>query len=118
MAFIERITFRLTRPTGEYMGLKGCPEPRLTGKARVIATIVSAGGIPTELRELCGLGTPWLKEAVVFFNGECIGDMYAGAEFTKTLTGDEWSRSFLYRDLTEAQLQEAFQQKALSELHH
>jgi multimeric flavodoxin WrbA len=109
MAFIERITFRLCRPTGEFMGLKGCPEPRLTRKARAVATIVSAGGIPTEARELCDLATPWLKEAVVFFNGECIGDLYAGAVFTKTLVDDEWSRSFLYREVTEAQLEEAFQ---------
>jgi multimeric flavodoxin WrbA len=29
-AFVERITFRLCRPTGEIMGLRGCPEPRLT----------------------------------------------------------------------------------------
>ena len=108
MAFMERITFRLCRPTGEYMGLKGCPEPRLTGKARAIATIVSAGGIPTESREFCDLATPWLKDAAVFFNGECIGDIYAGAVFTKELKDEEWSRSFLFRELTEEQTQEAF----------
>ena len=108
MAFIERITFRLSRPTGQYMGLKGCPEPRLTGKARALATIVSAGGIPQEMREYCDLGTPWLKDSVVFFNGECIGDIYAGAVFTKKLEDDEWSKSFLFRELTEEQLQDAF----------
>jgi len=108
MAFIERITFRLCRPTGEYMGLKGCPEPRLTKKARAMATIVSAGGIPTESRQLCDLGTPWLKEAAVFFNGECIGDIYAGAVFTKELADDEWPKSFLFRELTDHQLEEAF----------
>jgi multimeric flavodoxin WrbA len=107
-AFMERITFRLCRPTGEYMGFKGCPEPRLTGKARAVATIVSAGGIPTELRAYCDLGTPWLKDAAMFFNGECIADIYAGAVFTKELQGEEWSRSFLFRELTEGQLQEAF----------
>jgi multimeric flavodoxin WrbA len=107
-AFIERIAFRLCRPTGEYMGFKGCPEPRSTVKARAVATIVSAGGVPTELRAYCDLGTPWLKDAAVFFNGECIGDMYAGAVFTKELQGDDWSRSFLFRELTEGQLQEAF----------
>ena len=108
MAFIERITFRLCRPTGEYMGLKGCPEPRLTGKARALATIVSAGGMPIEMREYCDLGTPWLKETAVFFNGECIGDIYAGAVFTKKLEDEEWSKSFLFRELTEEQLKETF----------
>ncbi len=107
-AFIERIVFRLCRPTGEIMGLKGCPEPRLTGKARAVATIVSAGGIPPELRAYCDLGTPWLKDAAMFFNGECVGDMYAGAVFAKELKDKEWSRSFLFRELTEGQLQEAF----------
>ena len=108
MVFIERITFRLCRPTGEYMGLKGCPEPRLTGKARAVATIVSAGGMPIEMREYCDVGTPWLKETAVFFNGECIGDIYAGAVFTRKLEEDEWSKSFLFRELTEEQLLEAF----------
>ena len=108
VTFIERITFRLCRPTGEYMGLKGCPEPRLTGKARAVATIVSAGGMPIEMREYCDLGTPWLKETAVFFNGECIGDIYAGAVFTKELQDEEWSKSFLFRELTEEQLKEAF----------
>jgi len=108
MAFIERITFRLCRPTGEYMGLKGCPEPRLTGKARAVATIVSAGGMPMEMRAYCDLATPWMKEAAVFFNGECIGDIYAGAVFNKKLKDDEWSKSFLFRELQEEQLQDAF----------
>ena len=108
MTFIERITFRLCRPTGEYMGLKGCPEPRLTEKARTVATIVSAGGMPIEMREYCDIGTPWLKETAMFFNGECIGDIYAGAVFTKKLQDEEWPKSFLFRELTEEQLQEAF----------
>ncbi len=107
-AFIERIVFRLCRPTGEIMGIKGCPEPRLTDKARALATIVSAGGVPPELREYCDLGTPWLKDAAMFFNGECIADMYAGAVFTKELEGEEWSRMYFFRELTEGQLQEAF----------
>jgi multimeric flavodoxin WrbA len=107
-AFIERIAFRLCRPTGEFMGLKGCPEPRLTGKPRAVATIVSAGGIPIELRDYCDIGTPWLKDTGVFFNGECIGDVYAGAVFNKKLQNDEWSKSFLFRELTKEQLQESF----------
>jgi len=58
------------------MGLKGCPEPRLTGKARAVATIASAGGMPIEMRGHCDIGTPWLKETAMFFNGECVGDSY------------------------------------------
>ena len=107
-AFVERIAFRLCRPTGEIMGLRGCPEPRLTEKARAVATIVSAGGMPIEMREYCDIGTPWLKETAMFFNGECIGDIYAGAVFTKKLQDEEWPKSFLFRELTEEQLQEAF----------
>jgi len=107
-AFMERIVFRLCRPTGELVGLKGLPEPRLRDKPRAVATIVSAGGVPTELRAFCDLGTPWLRDAAMFFNGECIGDVYAGAVFTRALQGEEWTRAFLFRELTEAQLQEAF----------
>ncbi len=107
-AFIERITFRLCRPTGAYLGMKGCPEPRLTDKARAVASIVNAGGMPIEMRQYCDLGTPWLRESAVFFNGDFIGDIYAGAVFKKELTDDEWPRSFLFRELTDEQLQEAF----------
>ncbi len=107
-AFLERIVFRLCRPTGVLMGLKGLPEPRLKDKARAVATIVSAGRIPTELRSYCDLGTPWLKDAAMLFNGECVGDMYAGAVFPRELADDEWPRAFLLRDLTEDQVQEAF----------
>lgn len=108
MAFMERITFRLCRPTGAYLGMKGCPEPRLTEKARAVASIVSAGGMPIEMRQYCDMGTPWLKEAAVFFNGECMGDIYAGAVFNKALEDEDWPKSFLFRELTEEQLQEAF----------
>ncbi len=108
MAFIERITFRLCRPTGEYLGMKGCPVPRLSEKPRAVASIVSAGGMPTEMRQYCDLGTPWLREGAVFFNGGFMGDIYAGAVFKKDLEDEEWSRSFLFRELTDAQLSEAF----------
>ena len=67
-----------------------------------------AGVMPIEMREYCDLGTPWMKEAAVFFNSECIGDIYAGAVFTKELKDEEWSKSFLFRELTEEQLQETF----------
>lgn len=108
-AFIERATFTLMRPTGEIMGFKGMPEPRLTDKARPIATIVSAGGVPTEMRHMCDLGSPWLQEsASSMCNGQCIGDLYAGAVLTRELEGKEWNQAMLFRELTEAQLQEAY----------
>lgn len=108
-AFMERISWTLCRSTGEIMGLKGCPEPRLTDKARASASIVSAGCIPEPMREYCDTGTPWLKGmAEVLFNGEFLYDMYASAVFTKELEGDEWHRAFLFRELTDAQFREAF----------
>ena len=107
-AFMQRAAWPLSRPTGEMLGLKGLPEPRLTDKARAVATIVNAGMVPTELRQYCDMGSPWLQEMAGLCNGECIGDMYAGGVFTKELEGEEWSRAFFFRELTEDQLQEAY----------
>ena len=108
-AFVERATWTLLRPTGEIMGLKGFPEPRLIAKARASGSIVSAGMVPNELRQYCDTGTPWMKEmAEMLFNGEFIGDIYAGAIFTEELKNDEWNRAYFFRELTEGQLQEAF----------
>lgn len=107
--FIERATFTMVRPTGEMLGMKGCPEPRLTSKARAVATIVSAGMIPPELRQYCDLGTPWLLEAAALMaNGSPVGDIYACGLFPRELREEEWSRAFLLRELTGEQLQEAF----------
>jgi len=107
--FIHRASWTLLRPTGEILGLKGCPESRLTDKARAIATIVSAGGVPTELRKYCDTGSPWLQDiAATICNGECVGDMYAGAVFNKELEGEEWSRMYLFRELTDEQLRQAY----------
>jgi len=107
-AFMERATWMLSRPTGDIMGLKGAPDPRLKDKPRATATIVSAGGVPPEMREACDLGSPWLGEmSSLLCNGQCIGDVYAGAVFTKELDGEEWNRAYFFRELTEAQLQEA-----------
>jgi multimeric flavodoxin WrbA len=108
--FMERVCFRLARPTGEYFGLKGCPEPRLTDKARASASIVTAGWAPEEMRRYCDQGTEWLKENVpMLFNGEFVIDQYAAAYFPKELTDDEWQRAFFLRKLTEGQHQEAFE---------
>ena len=109
VAFFERAGWRLLRPTGEMLGLKGTPEARLADKVRPIATIVSAGGVPTELRKYCDMGSPWLKDmAACVCNGECVGDMFAGAVFTKELEGEEWQRMYFFRELTDEQLQEAY----------
>jgi multimeric flavodoxin WrbA len=108
--FMERTCFRLARPTGELLGLKGCPEPRLTAKPRALASIVTAGCVPEELRPYCDAGTEWLKDNVpMLFNGEFVVDQYAAALFPKELNDDDWARAFFLRKLTTAQLQEAFE---------
>ena len=108
--FMERTCFRLARPTGELLGLKGCPDPRLTNKPRALASIVTAGAVPEELRQYCDAGTEWLKDNVpMLLNGEFVIDQYAAAFFPKELNDDEWSRAFFLRKLTEAQLEEAFE---------
>ncbi|MEW5913674.1 MAG: flavodoxin family protein [Thermodesulfobacteriota bacterium] len=107
--FIERATFTMLRPTGQMLGMQGCPAPRLTDKARAVATIVSAGMIPPELRQYCDLGTPWLLEAgALIANGTPVGNMYACGLFPRPLQDEEWSRAFLLRELTPEQLQEAY----------
>lgn len=109
IAFFERIAWRLCRPTGEILGLKGVPENRVPSKVRAVATIVSAGAIPTKLRRFCDDGTPWMKEnGGIFFNGRSVGDIYAGAVLTKKPHGEEWYRTYLLRELSKEQLQEAF----------
>jgi multimeric flavodoxin WrbA len=108
--FMERTCFRLARPTGELLGLKGCPDPRLTNKPRALASIVTAGAVPEKLRQYCDAGTEWLKDNVpMLFNGEFVIDQYAAAFFPKELNDDEWARAFFLRKLTEAQLEEAFE---------
>ena len=108
--FMERVCFRLARPTGEIFGLKGCPEPRLTDKPRAIASIVTAGWVPEEMRQYCDQGTEWLKENVpMFFNGEFLIDQYAAAYFPQELKDDEWQRALFLRKLTDSQHQEAFE---------
>jgi multimeric flavodoxin WrbA len=108
--FFERAIWRLCRPTGELLGLKGCPEPRLTDKARALATIVSAGMVPAELRAYCDTGTPWMLETgSLMLNGSILGDLYAAAFFPRELSDQDWPRAYFLRELTEEQLLEAFQ---------
>jgi len=108
-AFLEGAIFPLATPTGSIMGLQSCPEPRLTGKVRAVATIVSAGGVPPEYRQYCDLATPVLAEAgALLANGLPIGDLYAAAHFPKEMKDEDWPRAFLLRELTEDQLREAY----------
>lgn len=106
--FFERAAWTLCRPTGEIMGLKGTPAPRLTDKTRACASIVSAGLIPPEMRQYCDLATPWLRDmGPTLFNGEFVADMYAAGLFPAPLEEGQWQRGLLLRQLTAAQLQEA-----------
>jgi len=107
--FIERCTWTLSKPTAEMLGLKGCPEPRLTAKPRAVATIISAGMMPAELRQYCDTATPWLMEAAALMcNGMPGQDMYAAAVFDKELTDEEWRGAYFHRKLTDEQFQEAY----------
>lgn len=107
-SFIERCTWTLNKPTAEMLGLKGCPEPRLRDKPRAVATIISAGMMPAELRQYCDTATPWLMEAAAMMcNGMPGQDMYASAVFDKELTDEEWRGAYFHRQLTEEQLAEA-----------
>lgn len=110
VSFLERASWTLLRPTGELLGLKGVPEPRLTRKARGFAIILSAGFMPTELRQYCDMGTAFLSDwGSLAFNGELVGDLYAGAFFSKDLGDEEWSKAYFFRQLTQNQLQQAFE---------
>ena len=106
--FFERAAWTLCRPTGEIMGLKGTPSPRLTDKTRASASIVSAGLIPPELRQYCDLATPWLRDmGPMLFNGEFVGDMYAAGFVPQPLADDQWQRGLVLRRLTSSQIEEA-----------
>jgi len=107
--FLHRAAWRTGRPTGGISELRGIPEPSLTGKARAVATIVSAGGIPSKLRMLCDTGTQWMKEgAVLCCNGSVVGDMYAGAVFPRKPKGDDWTTVYLHKQLSSRQLRQAY----------
>ena len=108
--FFERIAWRVLRSSGSALGVMMGLESRLTDKARAIASIVSAGGMPERLRKNCDDGTPWLKSnAPLAFHGEWIGDMYAGARLTKLpQTEEDWSNLYFDRKLATEQLEGAY----------
>jgi len=106
--FLERCIWTLCRPTGEIMGLKGAPLPRLQDKPRAVASIMSAGLVPEQMRQYCDAGTPWVLEtAVMIANGTAVGDLYAAASFAQPVPDDQWKRALLLRRLSQDQLQKA-----------
>ena len=107
--FAERATWTLCRPTGSFLDLKGCPEPRLTDKPRGSIIIVSAGGIPDELRTYCapgphpGSGT----SASCFSTAKWSGISTPEPTIRALWPDDEWPRAYTIRALTDAQLEQA-----------
>lgn len=105
--FFERLAWRMCKPTGTLMGLKGIPKPR-TDKVRALAGIVSAGGMPEKLRKYCD-GTPWVKEnSTHFLNGCWVGDVYAAARLKRRpVSDDDWASLYHLRKLSPSQLRRA-----------
>lgn len=109
MNLLERLCFRLCRPTGSIMGIPMCPEIRKKDKVRGMGIIINAGGMPKAFRKLCDQATPFLKEnAGAAINARCVGDIYAEAVLTKKPTKEDFQRIFLLRKITKDQLKEAF----------
>ena len=107
--FFERMAWRVARPGGSFLGVTMALRSRLTSKTRALASISSAGGMPTKMRKYCDDGTPWIKSnAPLLLHGEWIGDIYAGAVLRKLpQTEEEWNTLFYLRKLSEQQLREA-----------
>ncbi len=106
--FWERLSWRVLRPSEpilECMSMKS----RLTHKVRAIASIASAGGMPTRLRKFCDDGTPWLKSnAPLELHGQWIGGLYAGAELErKPQTAQDWKRIYHLRKVSDRQRKDA-----------
>ena len=75
--FLERICYTLARP-GRWP-IRGCPEPRVTDRKRLII-LVSSGLIPPLLRRLCDDATSLIKTTCKdSLNARLVGDLYAGA---------------------------------------
>jgi len=110
VALFERIVWRICRPTGEFLGIKGFPEPRRKDHVIATASIVSAGGMPDRLRKFCDGGTPFLKENAPFIlNGFWVGDMYAAAHLPHApQTEEDFQQIYILRKLSKEQLEEAY----------
>lgn len=108
--FFERMAWRLCRPTGRFMHFRGAPEPR-TKKVRALATIVSAGSMPTRTgRKYCNDGTPFMRQnGCLILNADWVGSVYAGGEFSREMQAKDWEKAYFYKQLTDGQLDEARQ---------
>lgn len=106
--FFERAAWRLCRSTGTLLTFRGVPESR-SRKVRALATIVSAGSMPTKQgKKYCNDGTPFMKEnGCLIFNADWVDAMYAGGEFSKKLQAEDWQRAYLFKELSTEQLEEA-----------
>jgi len=106
--FFERMAWRVCRPKGRLFLVRGLPQPRTT-KRRALATIVSAGGMPTGLgKRFCNDGTPFMKQnGCLLLNADWVGALYAGAKFSKELRGEDWWKAYLYKVATDEQLEKA-----------
>ena len=105
----ERISWRLLRPEGSFLGGMGMTS-RLSSKVRAVASIASAGGMSQKLGErYCNDGTPWLKSNLPLqLHAQWIGDMYAGAVLKKQPTSrSDWSNLYFLRKLSDDQLGQA-----------
>jgi multimeric flavodoxin WrbA len=104
----ERMAWRLCRPTGRFLTFRGAPEPR-SKKVRALATIVSAGSMPAKTgKKYCNDGTPFMKEnGCLILNADWAGAVYAGGEFSKKLKGDDWQKAYLFKKLSDDQIEEA-----------
>jgi multimeric flavodoxin WrbA len=106
--FFERTTWRLCRPTGRFLRIGGLPETR-SRKIRALATIMSAGGMPTKQgKKYCDDGTPFMKQnGCLIFNADWVGSMYAGADLSRKLRPEDWQKVYLLKELSTEQLEEA-----------
>jgi len=106
--FFERMAWRVCRPTGRLFIFRGTPQPR-SNKRRALATIVSAGGMPTASGKMfCNDGTPFMKQnGCYYLNADWAGGMYAGAKFSREMRGEDWNKAYLYKVVTEEQVKAA-----------
>jgi NAD(P)H-dependent FMN reductase len=107
--FFERLSWRVARPNGPFLGVMTEIRSRLTAKTRALAAISSAGGMPAKMRKFCDDGTPWLKSnAALLLHGAWIGDLYAGAVLKRMpRTVDDWNSLYFLRKLSPEQVREA-----------
>lgn len=76
--FFERATYTAGRSTN-FLFIKGLPKSRFTDKKRYAVTIVTAGGIPSQLKFACNVATRQMVElSKRAFNARVVGRLFAG----------------------------------------